>query len=113
MTTQDYKLNITECCKYSESENNAVAQIKKWILTLNRDTECCTGNIVISQHRQQLDNGSNPKHTLICICDTTAPVIKIEKPVIEITLEDILGIYNKINTCAEVNKDSTEQVTLQ
>lgn len=108
MATQDYKLNITECCKYSEAEKKAVAQIKKWILTLNRDTGCCTGNIMISQHRQQLECGSNPKHTLICICDTSAPVIKIEKPVSEITLVDILGIYNKINTCSEINEEAAE-----
>jgi hypothetical protein len=106
MATQDYKLNITECCKYSEEENQAVAQIKKWILTLNRDLECCTGNIAISQHRKELEDVTQPKHTLICICDTNAPVIKIEKPVAEITLEDILGVYNKINSCEEVNQEA-------
>ena len=102
MTTQDYKLSITECCKYSDKESQAAAQIKKWILTLNRDSDCCTGNIAISQHRQATHEGLNPIHTLICICDTSAPVIKIEKPVVSITLEDILGIYNKINICEEL-----------
>tara|TARA_B100000809_G_scaffold266319_1_gene328476 strand:- start:2766 stop:3083 length:318 start_codon:yes stop_codon:yes gene_type:complete len=102
MTTEDYKLNITECCKYSDDENQAVAQIKKWILSLSRDMTCSPENIAISQHRQELEDGSSQKHTLICICDTSAPVIKIEKPVVEITLEDVLCVYIKINECEEV-----------
>ena len=102
MATEDYKLNITECCKYSEEENQAVAQIKKWIISLNRNLACCPDNIAISQHRGQLENGVSQKHTLVCICDTSAPVIKIEKPTVEITLEDILSIYIKINESQEV-----------
>ncbi len=101
MKTNDYKLTVTDCCKYSYEDNEAVTQIKKWILSLNTAT-CCSDEIVISQHRQLLDDGSNPKHTLICICDTKAPVIKIEKAVTEITLEDILGVYNKINSQEEL-----------
>jgi hypothetical protein len=98
MRKQDYKLNITECCKYSEAENLAVAQIKKWIFTLNRDADCCSGEIAISQHSQENEGGLNSKHTLICICDTSSPVIKIDKPVIDITLVDILNVYSKINS---------------
>ena len=102
MTIQDYKLNITECCKYSEAENQAVAQIKKWIFTLNRDTKSCTGEIAISQHRQENETGVSSKHTLICICDANAPVIKINKPVVDITLVDILNVYSKINSGEEL-----------
>jgi len=106
MAKEDYKLKVTDCCKYSDQEDKAVAQIKKWMLTLNRNGECCPDNIAISQHREELENGTSEKHTLICICDTTAPVIKVSKPVVEITLVDILSIYSKINVEEEVASET-------
>lgn len=105
MMNEDYKLQVTECCKFSEEEKKAVAQIKKWILTLNRNATCDCGNIMVSQHRKEMEDGSNPKETLLCICDSDAPVIKIEKPVVEVSLEDILGVYNKINSVENITEE--------
>ena len=95
-------IEATECCKFSEIEKLAVERITRWISSLNKTKQCCSSNVAISQSRDRNDDGSHmEKHTLICICDNDGPILRIDKPVSEVTMEDILGLYKKIN-CKEL-----------
>ena len=95
-------IQATECCKFSEEELTAVESIKRWIGSLNMSKDCCTSNIAVSQGRNKNDDGSySEKHTLICICDNEGPILTIPKPVVDVTMEDVLVLYKKIN-CQEL-----------
>lgn len=100
--SQVKNIEATECCKFSHEELRAVDCIKRWVKSLNKTKECCTSNIAISQSRDKKSDGSyDEKHTLICICDNEGPILRINKPVIDVTMEDILSLYKKIN-CQEL-----------
>jgi hypothetical protein len=90
--------DVTFLSNYSEEEHQAALRVKKWILSICRNKECCAERIFISsQHK------GGQTRTIICIADNLplAPLVTIPKAVNQITLEDVLCCYTKVNCSPE------------
>lgn len=104
MQTEGFKLEAKKFCECSEDEKDNVARIKRCFMMMNRK-KCPSSNVFVGCYTYATHDGIMKQATLVCLCTNLpdGPVIRIPKPVGEVTCEDVIKCYKLVNQKTHTN----------
>ena len=93
------ELKVKSKDQIGEDGIKKIAQIKLWVSNLDLQNSCPINDIFVSEASYQCIEGNCSEKTIICLCKNlpTEKMTIIHKPLVDVSMEDVLKLYCQIN----------------